>query len=370
MSEDPKVFMRRTAERSNQEAIAALGESPGKTCVFCAEPELDCNPLYRLRADLFICADPANDFASLYELLPRRVEQTPAGPGLSFIGCYSQGAGDPNALVREPDLRQLLQLKADESPEVRMIELRRTVGSDQREFWVLGVGLEAARVYKALFVERGLALKYLCLFPGVDNSWSGTLARLVQANADAEPEFVISSNASHDWPWAQLWQAFNNWAGMVTYALRDRPLDQVVARGSDGRRTVRVRGTALTPATIGEARIAHITVAAHQQYHWPRHIKLLVEAPPEYEPDPRTYRLNPTFDTVTLSGLPLKKALVLLQRKCLDADRVATIRLGFEDEGPELNEWRREPGAPLELTIYCEHEGDVVSFGPYADVIQ
>jgi hypothetical protein len=27
-------------------------------------------------------------------------------------------------------------------------------------------------------------------------------------------------------------------------------------------------------------------------------------------------------------------------------------------------------GSPLELTIYCEEEGDVASFGPYADVIQ
>ena len=84
----------------------------------------------------------------------------------------------------------------------------------------------------------------------------------------------------------------------------------------------------------------------------------------------RTARLNPHFDTLNLSGLPLGTALARLQRRCQGAEKIATVRLGFEDEGPELDQWRRQPGEPLELTIYCELPGDVESLGPHADVIQ
>jgi hypothetical protein len=49
--------------------------------------------------------------------------------------------------------------------------------------------------------------------------------------------------------------------------------------------------------------------------------------------------------------------------------RVASVGIGYEDEGPVLDKWRRQAGMPLELTIYCEHDGDVESFGPYADEI-
>jgi hypothetical protein len=69
---------------------------------------------------------------------------------------------------------------------------------------------------------------------------------------------------------------------------------------------------------------------------------------------------------------PLGQALRRITDKCaeLGIRRVSSIGIGYEDEGPELDAWRQQPGAPLELTIYCEQEGDVVSFGPHADVIQ
>jgi hypothetical protein len=251
-----------------------------------------------------------------------------------------------------------------------MIKLRRTVGDERREFWVFVVGLDATRVYRALGSVWHVAPKYLCLPPGPENLWNGNLAALVQANAAAEPEFVISNDVGYNWPWAQPWQTFNSWQGMVMYALRDRTLERIRTAGQAGSRTVRVRNAALTPETIGDARAAHISIATHQQFHWPGHVKLWVQAPEEYAPDPRTARLNPNFDTLNVSGLPLGTALARLQRRCRVEEKIATVRLGFEDEGPELHQWRRQPGAPLELTIYCEHGGDVESLGPYADVIQ
>lgn len=62
-------------------------------------------------------------------------------------------------------------------------------------------------------------------------------------------------------------------------------------------------------------------------------------------------------------------AAVCGQKNIRRIARVASVGIGYEDEGPELDRWRRQGGMPLELTIYCEHEGDVVSFGPYADEI-
>ena len=273
MAESPKGFLKRMGAKTDQEAVDALKIYPSKTCVFCAEPQLDCNPLYRLRADLFIYAGAASDFDSLWKQLPRPVEQTPVGQALTFLGGYRCGKDDPNALVQDPDVIQLFQLSAGETPEVSLIKLRRTVGEERREFWVLGVGLDAHRVYGTLFAARNLAPKDLCLFPEHDNSWNGKLAGLVQANAAAEPEFVISSEVGYGWPWAQPWQAFSNWQGMVMYALRDRTPERICAAGRAGSRTVRVRNAALTPETIGDARAAYISVATHQQFHWPGHVK-------------------------------------------------------------------------------------------------
>jgi hypothetical protein len=69
---------------------------------------------------------------------------------------------------------------------------------------------------------------------------------------------------------------------------------------------------------------------------------------------------------------PLGNLLDALAQACtnLASGRVASVGIGYEDEGPELQKWREQMGSPLELTIYCEEEGDVASFGPYADVIQ
>jgi hypothetical protein len=54
----------------------------------------------------------------------------------------------------------------------------------------------------------------------------------------------------------------------------------------------------------------------------------------------------------------------------LAINRVSSVGIGYEDEGPALDVWRRRAGGPVDLTIYCEHEGDVVSLGPFADEIK
>ena len=372
MAEDPKKFLKSLGERNSRAAIDALKQYPNKTCVFCAAPGLDCNPLYRFpKTDLFVYADAGSDFDSLWKMPPRPIERTPVGEGLGFAGCYCLGANAPNALVREPIVGELLRLGAGETPEVRLIMLQRTIGGERRTFWLLWVGLDAHRVYEAMFSARDLAPKCLCLFPAPENenSWDGPLAGLVKTNAAAKPEFIVSDDSCYDWPWAQTWQSFNGWPGMVMYALRDRTLNNLLPDSQVGIRTVVVKNAALTPETIGDAKAACISVASHEEFQWPGHVRLFVDAPEGYEPDTDTARLNPNFDTLALWGLPLRKALARLQRRCWGVDNLATTRLGFEDEGPELAQWRRTPGTPNRLTIHCELPGDVEAIGPYADEI-
>ena len=61
-----------------------------------------------------------------------------------------------------------------------------------------------------------------------------------------------------------------------------------------------------------------------------------------------------------------------LTKECAEYSvrRVFSVGIGHEDEGPELDKWRRQAGSPMELTIYCEQEGDVASFGPFADMVE
>jgi hypothetical protein len=133
-----------------------------------------------------------------------------------------------------------------------------------------------------------------------------------------------------------------------------------------------VKGGRLTPEAVAdcEAIVLPIALYTQHQQQWPVGARFLLLAPSD-----QAGQLHGQPDNVVFLGhrhAPLGHVLERITEKCaeLAVSRVSCVGIGYEDEGPELDQWRRQPGAPLELTIYCEHEGDVASFGPCADVIQ
>jgi hypothetical protein len=65
----------------------------------------------------------------------------------------------------------------------------------------------------------------------------------------------------------------------------------------------------------------------------------------------------------------MEKALALLDDYCRETgfESVATSRIGYEDEGPVLDEWRRQTGPIKQLTVHCDTQGDWVSVGAHGD---
>jgi hypothetical protein len=65
----------------------------------------------------------------------------------------------------------------------------------------------------------------------------------------------------------------------------------------------------------------------------------------------------------------LKAALDELTDTCKKpkVESAHCIGCGFEDEAPALSAWKRGTGYPRTLTIHCETEGDMISYGPAAD---
>jgi len=50
-----------------------------------------------------------------------------------------------------------------------------------------------------------------------------------------------------------------------------------------------------------------------------------------------------------------------------EIDDAHCIGCGFEDEAPALTQWKRDNRRPRTLTIHCQSEGDLISYGPAAD---
>ena len=147
MAEDPKGFLKYLAEKNSLEAMDVLKQyssTSSTTCVFCAEPGLDWNPLHRFpTTDLFVYADAGGDFDSLRGSIPPTIQQT--------------------CLILEPLGIELLRLGAREKPRVHMIKL---YDHEIRLFlrflmkFVIGSGLERARMNH--FKARGILSGFCC----------------------------------------------------------------------------------------------------------------------------------------------------------------------------------------------------------------
>ena len=198
--------------------------------------------------------------------------------------------------------------------------------------------------------------------------WGGSFA------AGAFPEQTVGvGGPGSDWPYPTLWQQFPGWPGSPNAYVQEKfqpGAIQTAPLGGAPRRVIVRRGL-LTPENLGDCDAIVLTLTEYTKHlaSWPAHLRILLLVPPDQEG-----QLPRPDDRVRFLGYkaPLQDVLNSLVAACGQENirRVASVGIGYEDEGPALDRWRRQGGMPLELTIYCEHEGDVVSFGPCADVIQ
>jgi hypothetical protein len=244
--------------------------------------------------------------------------------------------------------------------------------------------MEAVTAYHNLFSSNGGNAAAICFkrcrglgaanwtdFP----HWDAHLGQLVQRN-QPWPTFLFAIDRNRgDWPMTQIWQKFHNWVDRpAAYVLpsHQSELIQVNRAGINGPRKVILKREAMTPQLVQGAQAVVLSRPPYMQHRgqWPAETWIMLLMPPSQagqipEQDAR-------FLFLGNKKRSLGRILESIARICdqHNIQRVASVGIGYEDEGPELDRWRRQAGMPLELTIYCEHEGDVVSFGPCADVIQ
>jgi hypothetical protein len=276
-------------------------------------------------------------------------------------------------------------VKRDGPPPVapwgKYARLVRKVGNEERTIHFFYLGMEGVTVFYNLFLPLRAAPQTICYkaMRGFSGNWTDfynwdrPLGQLVRC-CNTQPTFLVADYGKPDsWPYPRLWQRFPNWDGQpATYVKEDFQATAVHASSVGGPRRVIVRRGLLTPEAVADCEALVLPTSLYLEHYaqWPVDAQILLLAPPDQEGQLPKHPAAVHF--ASKRHAPLGHILKNVTEKCaeLGIHRVSSVGIGYEDEGPELDEWRRQAGMPLELTIHCEHEGDVVSFGPYADEIQ
>lgn len=257
-------------------------------------------------------------------------------------------------------------------------QFTRTVGDVTRKLHFFYLGMDGITAYFNLFAPHGTAPRVLCMKFGGDpnavlfgNGADGLLGRVIRGVGKSPEQMVGVGGPGANWPYPTLWQKFPGWPespNAYVPANFGPGLIQPARLGGAPRR-VTVRRGLLTSENVGDCDAIVLTLAEYKHLAtWPAHLRIFLLVPPDQEG-----QLPHPDDRVRFLGqkAPLQNVLNNLDAACRreNIQRVASVGIGYEDEGPVLDQWRRQAGMPSELTIYCEHEGDVVSFGPHADEI-
>jgi hypothetical protein len=265
-------------------------------------------------------------------------------------------------------------------PWGKYARLARSVGNITRTIHFFYLGIEGVTTYFNLFTPVRTAPKIICLkgAGGVQRNWTNfhdwdrPLGQLVR-RCDTRPTHLIVDGGPHlSWPYTRRWQRFADWERSPAACVAENYLPELVqAKPLDGARRVIVKRGALTPGAVAGCDVIVLPISLYMRHReeWPAQARIMLLAPSNQEG-----QLLAHDDRVVFLGskkAPLGNLLDALAQACtnLASGRVASVGIGYEDEGPELQKWREQTGSPLELTIYCEEEGDVASFGPYADEI-
>jgi hypothetical protein len=261
-------------------------------------------------------------------------------------------------------------------------QFTRKLGDKKQKLHFFYLGMDGITAYFNLFAPHKMAPRVLCMKFGGDpnavlfgNGAKGLLGRVIRGVKASPEQMVGVGGPGLDWPYPTLWQKFPGWPESPNaYVPENFQPGQIQPAPLGGApRRVIVRPGLLTAENLGDCDAIVLTLAEYTQHltTWPAHLRIFLLVPSDQEgqlphPDERVRFLG--------QKSPLQNVLNNLAAACGQENirrvaRVASVGIGYEDEGPVLDQWRQQAGLPLELTIYCEHEGDVVSFGPYADEI-
>jgi hypothetical protein len=227
MAEDPKAIFKRISNytRKAQEALESI--SSGKSQCFYY-PGCGNDFIYPLlhfsdKCDTFVFCDwrvgDRNSFLKEIRTIP------------NVTICDDRSIpvkDDPKELANmkdilakffpqiPPNLRQFLGNPS--SKDGQFVELR--MGNAEKIVQVFWLAMEGVNVYWKLFASRSIAPRILCIKKnwGVDcdNGWTrfedcwGHLAAVVRDSA-CEPEWLVTRENRHNWPWTQLVDRFVDW---------------------------------------------------------------------------------------------------------------------------------------------------------------
>ncbi len=357
----------------------------------------DWEPLFRFThlCSLFIYVDPCfnrEQFTAAFNLI--RDRQTKVGAGLE---CLPAGNPDYAGALDRDILPAAVQEQLDwlwagtetGAPWVTAKLLGRNIGHHQRRVWLIYIGGSPLAAYQRLFADRRIAPCCLCLRQLRDEDtpeeaqatfadrnavwtkavlWDGPLGQMIRDQHAPLPEFLVGDGHEYDWPHTDIRQLMGDWRRDFGTTVRQLP----GARWPDfppvidqGVRRVMVTLKPLNPQTAKRVDAIVVSPQFYLRYQWPEHLTVILKRPPQgaYEILPDNARIV----VCDIAGKPLAEGLrqidqVARQRKL---SRVAANRLGFEDEGEYLSEWRQTEGAVRELTIHAIDDGSFLDQASY-----
>jgi len=228
----------------------------------------------------------------------------------------------------------------------------------ERKLFLAFLQADPLEVFQRLFMEKGVAPKFVCLHTIQQN---GALANLLRDAGAARPNYVVGKWPETHAPWTMLWQKYRSWDDTAVFQQRNDPAHEL--QDAVEYEHLNCVSTPMNPDSVEGAHVVHLTVQDYLAHHWPDHIAcIFIDADREQLPA-EFWADDPRLSPLRLSGLPMSEALPKLGDACNapnlpNAQAIHTGRFGFEDEGVVLrhmwpNRWS--------LTIHCETIGDMDS---------
>lgn len=362
----------------------------------------DWEPIFRLShlADVFVFADgraTESRFDQAFDVI--RKKKTKVGEGLQ-----TGQVGDP--LYSEILERELLPVAVQEhlpwvredaqpvAPWVAAKALVRYVGHLRRRVWLVFIGGSPLAAYRALFAERRIAPRCLCLRQllefdtppeamaayGQRNTawmnaahWGSPFSEIVQ-EAGALPEFLVGERDLFRWPHRVLRQPLERWPEVPNaqpghvrgiWVLPGARWPELRPKPVDASRRMTVTRRPIDPELARRFDAVVISPFLCQRYTWPEQTRIVLTE----EPDPDLHLPpNPAVLVCDIRGKPLAEGLRLLEQVAAEHSlrRFAVESFGFEDEAEFLVEWRQSPGAIREVSFHVDSDGLFLDFAPQA----
>ncbi len=230
MAEDPKEFLRRMSAHTTKVEEALKSIESGKSHCFyypgCGNDFIYPLQHFSDKCDTFVFCDwKVGDRDSFLERMRTIPDVTIRNDtSLPVIDALKRLANMEDILARffpqiPPNLRQFVgnpAIKAGE--EGQFVELK--IGNAEKIVKVFWLAMEGVNVYWRLFGKHRIAPRILCIKKhlGLDcdngwthfEDWGGYLAAVVRDSA-CEPEWLVTRENGHNWPWTQVVDRFVDW---------------------------------------------------------------------------------------------------------------------------------------------------------------